>query len=156
MKKIILFIPACLLIITSCSVSSKLTPRERIVFESYFDYSEYAKEGFMISPDPYTGSFEPCGEIQISVYPAKIIKKGKDAYNPSLNSYEKIEYLTEENISGQELLKMIVTKAKEKGANAISNFRCKAVKTSYYDSTFGRYMEHFSHYEISGFAIIRK
>lgn len=154
MKKLILIIPIFLILFSSCS--PKLIPRKRIVLESYFDYAEYAKKDFMISPDPYIGNFDACGEIQIKVYPAKIIKKGKNVYNPSLNSYENSEYLTEENISGQELLQMIVLKAKEKGADAITNFRCVAIQENYYNSTLKMYIDYFSHYEISGFAIKRK
>jgi hypothetical protein len=154
MKKLILIIPIFLILFNSCS--PKMIPRQRIVSEYYFDYSNYAKEGFMISPDPYIGGYEPCGEIQITVYPAKIIKKGKDIYNPSSNSYESKEYLTEESISAQELLNMIVKKSIEKGANALSNFKCILVKNSYYDKYTGRSIDYFSHYELSGFAIKRK
>lgn len=156
MKKLIFVIPIFLILFNSCSTAYKLTPRKRIVLESYFDYSGYAKDGFMISPDPYYGNYDPCGEIQIAVYPAKFIKKGKDVYNPSQNSYETNEYLTEEDITGQELLEMIVTNAKEKGADAIANFRCKSIKNNYFNSTLGMYIDYFSHYEISGFAIKRK
>lgn len=155
MKKI-LFIPAFLIIVSSCSVSSKLTPRDRIVLESYYDYSEFAKSGFLISPDPYQGEFEPCGEISIDIYPAKIIKKGKDKFNPAMNTYESNSYLTEEDISSQELLKIIVEKAKDSGADALTNFRAKAIKDSYYNATIHQYIEYFSHYELTGFAIKRK
>lgn len=155
MKKLLFIILITLLLPVSCA-TSKLIPRDRIVYESYYDYSEFAKNGFLISPDPYQGEFQPCGEISIDVYPAKIIKKGKDKFDPSMNTYESNEYLIEEEISGQELLKIIVEKAKTTGADALTNFRARAVKNSYYNTTIHQYIEYFSHYELTGFAIKRK
>lgn len=144
-----------LTLLQSCA-TSKLTTRDRVVVENYYDYSEFAKNGFLISPDPYQGKFESCGEISIDIYPAKIIKKGKDKFNPVMNSYQSNEYLTEEEITGQELLKIIVDKAKATGADALTNFRARSVKSSYYNTNIQKHIEYFSHYELTGFAIKRK
>ena len=141
MKKLIFVIPIFLILFASCSTALKpLEPQPRKIFESFFDYSEYAKEGFMISPDPYVGNFDACGEIIVIINPASFIKKGKSTLNQSLNKYETSEYLEDEVIHSQELLRIFVDRAKSKGANAITNFR--------YTSS--------GYHKLSGFAIKRK
>lgn len=154
MKKFILIIPLFIVLFSSCS--NKLVPTERIVLEGYFDYSKYAAEGFLISPNSYIGTFEPCGELQIVIYPAEKIVKGKTVYSSSDNSYAQEEYLKTENIDYEEILKTIVDKAKSKGGNALVNIRFRNVYSHYYSEALKMYVKSFLCYEIEGFVIKRK
>jgi len=158
MKKLIFIIPIFLILFSSCApkIAKNLTPSERVVIERFFDYSAFAKEGFMISPDPYAGTFDACGEIHLTILPGKSLKKGKDVFNDSMNKYETNYYLESETIPGQELLRIIVEKAKGKGADAITNFRFKSNSNSYYDDLLRKEITVFLGFELSGFAIKRK
>ncbi|MPM33639.1 hypothetical protein SDC9_80216 [bioreactor metagenome] len=154
MKKLILIIPLFIILFSSCS--NKLIPTERKVFEGYFDYSKYAAEGFLISPNSYVGTFEPCGELQMVIFPAEKIVKGKTVYSSSDNSYSQEESLVTENIDYDELLKLIVDKAKLKGGNALVNIRFRNVYNNYYSEALKVYVKSFLCYEIEGFVIKRK
>jgi len=158
MKKLSTLLGLILIIIVnySCSTTRNLAQRQVNVF--YSDYSKYAKEGFMITPDMYTGKYEACGEISIDVFPGELLKEEVDKrdekeaiYSPSTN-----KYIVKENISNDELIKMAVDKAKEVGANALVNFKCLNVSYTYYSTTLNMVVTSFSHFEVSGFAIKRQ
>lgn len=157
MKKLSTLLGLILIIIVNYSCSPRnLAQRQVSVF--YSDYSKYAKEGFMITPDMYTGKYEACGEISIDVFPGELLKEEVDKrdekeaiYSPSTN-----KYIVKENISNDELIKMAVDKAKEVGANALVNFKCLEIYSTYYDTRLREVVKLFSNYEISGFAIKRQ
>lgn len=157
MKKLILIIPLFIVLFASCSPSTyKLKPSERKIYESYLDYSKYALDGFLISPNNYPDKFESCGEIKITIYPAEKIVKGKTVYSSSDNTYTQEETLEKEKIEVDEMLKIIVDKAKSKGGDALVNFRFRSVYNEYYSEFQKRYIEYFTRYELEGFVIKRK
>lgn len=155
MKKFILIIPLFIVLLSSCSTTKKLVPRERIIHTFYFDFSQYAKEGFLISPNSYVGEFESCGVLELEVIPEKKVTKGKTVYSSSDNSYTQEEYLIEEKITGEELLKLIVEKAKLKGGNAIVNFKMSSTSYDTY-SPEAQDILTTKFYSVEGFVIKRK
>lgn len=157
MKKRLLVLPIILMLgLSACS--PKVVPAVRKTSVSFFDFSKYANEGFMISPNQYIGEFEPCGELYIKIIPGEVLKKNVKKSNYSKNDdliYQSTqesnlnpEDLIQEIISPDELLKEAVSQAKKRGANAIVNFNC--VEIYPYNSFNTLY------YQITGFAIKRK
>lgn len=128
------------LILASCST---LKPTQRIV-ETYFsDYREYAKDGFLISPCPYTYDFESVGELNILITPAKVIvERPSSTYYNSATTINALDY---ENIPYSEMVEMAVKEAKSKGADAIVNFNITKEQTATE-----------KYYHINGFCIKRK
>lgn len=155
MKKSILILPIVLVLgLSACS--PRLIPTERKVQAYYFDFSDYYKEGFLISPDPYTKDFESCGTLLIKVIPAKTLKKASREFDAINGLYATSEELIQEEISGNELLNYAVREAKSKGADAIVNFKCIEIYSSYYSELSKSNISYLTHYEVSGFAIKRK
>lgn len=157
MKKRLLILPIILMIgLSACS--PRVIPASRIIQVSFFDFSKYSQEGFMISPNQYIGEFEPCGELYIKIIPGEVLKKNVKKSNYSQNDdliYQSTqesnfnpEDLIQENISPDELLKEAVSQAKKRGANAIVNFNCVEI---YPYNSFN-----ILYYQITGFAIKRK
>lgn len=147
MKKLSTLFGLILIIIVnySCSTSRQLAQRQVNVF--YSDYSKYAKEGFMITPDMYTGNYEACGELSIEVYPGESLQKETNTGDrESVYEQSTFQYVVKEKVSGEELLKMAVDKAKEVGANALVNFKCVVVNSSYYSPALNRVVTYLSHY----------
>lgn len=146
--------------------STKLIPTERKVYTYVFDFRDYNKEGFFISTTPYIGLYDPLGEINIHVYPAKeVVEKGgvfteieigvlfgkpqkQDVYEP------KTEKLITEIISTDELLRIIVDEAKKLGADGLVNASIKDESYSYFVD--GNIRTEFLYYKLSGLAIKRK
>lgn len=113
--------------------------------DSYFlDYREFSKEGFLLSPYEYTGEYESIGEIQVKIIPAKI---KNEVYDYQGNQLSSGSYLVQEKISGTEMARIAVDKAKELGASGLVNFK---IDTYPIDTTSWVY------YIISGFCINRK
>lgn len=133
---------------TSCSAMKET---QRTILSSFSDYRQYATEGFLISPNPYTYNFESVGEIDIIVEPAQIIKETPSPYTVGLPT----KTLIYETISYDELVKMAVDEAKAKGADALVNFSITKEKISHVNKIYGGYT--YSHiYYVKGFCIKRK
>jgi len=130
--------------VSSCSTPRKLVPTQRVVDATVLDFRRYNEAGFFISSTPYVGLYDPLGQIEITVLPAKSVKTV--SVEPEKNRYSsataRTEYVYEnEEITTDELLDIIVGKAKELGANGIVSVRR---------------VERDSYYYISGLAILRK
>lgn len=144
MKKLFIAIIAVASLI-GCSVMKET---QRTVFSSFSDYRQYAAEGFLISPSPYTYNFESVGEIDIVIEPAMVKELVKRQYS----NYETLVY---ETIPYDELVKMAVDEAKAKGADALVNFSITKEKISQVNKMYGGYT--YSHiYYVKGFCIKRK
>lgn len=163
MKKRLLVLPIILMLgLSACS--PKVVPAVRKTSVSFFDFSKYANEGFMISPNQYIGEFEPCGDLYLKIIPGEVLKTNsrKSNYSPSTDLiYQSSKeasvdpaQLVKETIGADELLKEAVKQAKMRGANALVNFKCVEV----YNHTIGQYItiSTLLYYEVSGFAIKRK
>lgn len=144
MKKLIIL--AVIALASSCSI---IRPTAREVVTYFADYREYAAEGFLISPNPYTEDFESIGEIEIVITPA--IKQYPEEGQP----YDyRGEYLDYESIEYNEIVRIAVEKAKEKGADALVNFAISQTPISQSDAD-GIRVDGFV-YHVKGFCIKRK
>lgn len=152
MKKV-LFIVLLSNLLISCSIGTPLA--ERKIDTVFYDYRPFAKQGFLITPNPYTQSFTPIGEIFIKIIPADIPVKGEVKYDIVTNGYVTNITTTKEEIYAEDLLNIIVEEAKKQGADALANFTVNKVSESYYNPTYKRVITYFAYYQLSGFAIKR-
>ena len=112
---------------------------------SFLDFRPYTSAGFFISPDAYTGEFEPLGQLYIEIYPEEIeiseskrLKYDEPHYmNGILYGFEYIKFA--------EILDKAVAKAMEMGADGIADLKIQKV-------TFADRVR----YEASGLCIKRK
>lgn len=133
--KTIIFALLSIALFTGCAT------RERIVLPYYVDFSEYTKAGFYVSPDAYPGKFEPIGMIEVVVYPG----------TKKIDGFTKDEPITED-----ELLKMAVEKAKEKGADGLVDYSAIYAPFEYQVKKGSTVVIYKSRYVVRGLAIKRQ
>ncbi len=104
MKKVVLGLMFASFLL-SCSVS------EKVVSSNYESYSDYASDSFFVSPYGYYGDYEAIGVVNFEV------KKETEGLTKSTK---------------EELMKMAIEMAKEKGANGLMNCSCEETVTSEY------------------------
>lgn len=159
MKKFIIAFCSALAL-ASCSMPSKIDV-------TYVDYNKYYQEGFLITPGQYYQEYEPCGEIFISVTPGytqqttvqttTINNNGYNRYGNYVIGGKKQETVQQTTLVTQkgdkeirtidDVVEIAVKEAKERGANALSNFKC--------DIVYNPNLNTIIRYEISGFCIKR-
>ncbi len=158
MKKFFFFLLASLLL-ASCATAYK--PVDRTVSVNFLDFRPYLNSGFFISPDSCPDEFEPIGELSIVVYPADIarpVNTGKSLTKMMDGVYDKsglsTSTYTKEDISSEELLRLIVDEAISVGADGLSDLKMSAS----YETHTTKYSTWttISHYEISGVGIKKK
>ncbi len=129
-----------------------LTKINREVNYYGFDFTEYAEEGFHITPEPYQGGYTPVGLLAIEIYPeAKYAVTGRtvDANGYPVTQYEWI--VTKDK--AQSAIDSLVSIGKTMGANAIVNFKYSSVTKNYSRLTNPTFLEG---YRVEGFAIKRE
>lgn len=154
MKKLLL-ISAMAVLLASCGSVSQIEERDRSVYVMFQDFRPFEKEGFLLTPNMYSGEYSACGLLEIHVFPAKKADNKPGHTNQYGNYVIGSRTVKTETITSDELIAIAVEKARELGADAICNFSCEAKYETYSDGQGNRY-EVFSHYEISGFCIVRK
>lgn len=115
MKRLIWILTA-LISMSSCAVLTRETTKTTV----FLDYRPYTEAGFFLSPNSYTGEYQPIGDLYIIVDPAVI---------PNTNSNNSIDGIYAQQIvpvkgtkmSSEELLEIAVKEAGLRGANGISN-----------------------------------
>lgn len=151
MKRIIILLIATSALLSGC-MSYPLAQRQ--IDTVVYDYRPFENQGFLITPTMYTGQYKSVGEIEVRVFPADVIGKSKQVYDGAANSYYTTSIIEKEKIESNELLQIIVNKAKDLGADALVNFKGVKVYNSYYNGSV--LIRTFSYYELSGFAIKRQ
>lgn len=116
MKKIIY------LFLLFCGCSTTNCPTDRRVVTHLYDFREYAENDFFISTGEYHGKFMVLADIDIDIRPATIETRKKETDNVSYGEYDVSECKTEE-ITGDEIIRMMHDKAREMGADGITNLR---------------------------------
>lgn len=154
MKKL-LFVLASAVLLASCGSVSQIEERDRGVYVMFQDFRPFEEQGFLLTPNMFSGEYSSCGLLEIHVFPAKKVDKTSGGTNKYGNYVIGSSTVKTEEISSEELISIAVEKAKSLGADAICNFKCGAKYSTYTDSQGYRH-EDFSHYEISGFCIKRK
>ena len=133
-------IVAMILSVTGCGTAS----RARSVSVGFADFRPYISSGFWVSPDPYTGKFEPVGELSIRVTPAiRPETTGDGVYSATL--------YVPETIDPAELLELAYKEAKDKGANGIVNYKTQILTRT--DVSHGISSTTVEAYIITGFLI---
>ena len=107
----------------------------------------------MITPNPYYGEYTPCGEINITItpaYPENTIEywmsEGSIKYqNPESGSWRTKE--VKEDSKLDEIMEIAVNEAKERGADAITNFKAEV---KFYQNS-----SNIESFNLSGFCIKR-
>lgn len=144
--KRIMILTAAAIVLTSCgALFMPYEPQQRTELASFLDFRPYTSAGFFISPDAYTGEFEPLGQLYIEIYPEEIeISEGKRLkynephyVNGILYAYEHIKFA--------EILDKAVAQAMKMGADGIADLKIQKV-------TFADRVR----YEASGLCIKRK
>ena len=143
-----------------CFLGCSQKPTKREVITYVFDFREHTKSGFFISPTPYIGLFDPVGEINIRVYPAKTVRNDVSEYEVGVlfgksrtGTESNTTYITEK-ITPDELLNILVDEAKALGADGIVNVSIRDETAT--RASGGKVITEFLYYKLSGFAIKRK
>lgn len=152
MKKIII-----LAVVSIMLCSCGITTRNRIVTPLFLDFRPYTSADFFLSPNPYTGEFEPIGELNIRVEPA--VKRYDPYTDTKFNDgiYSAKPTVVQEDIPEADLLELAVAEALKMGANGISNLKIEITK-DLYGYTKGGIQKaiEVDVYHITGFCIARK
>lgn len=142
MKKYFLFL---LLFAIGCTETREM---ERVVLHYGFDFTDYTKKGFLITPEGYLGQYESVGYLSTYVFPA--IKKREEREKVDGVTYiYQYNDLVVEKINTYDAADEIYKKAKSMGADAIIHFSVKDVYV-----LNGPMLVHGI--EVTGFAIKRK
>ncbi len=107
MRKIVLA-ASLVLVMFSCSVS------EEVVRSNFENYSDFSSDGFFVSPYGYNGDYKAVGMVNFEV-----LQK-----DPELSDK-----------SNEDLMKMAIKMAKEKGANGLMNCKCNEGYTKEYKNS---------------------
>lgn len=130
MKRITLITLVCI-VVSSCGT---LKTRDLQKTTLFLDYRPYTEEGIFLSPNAYTGQFEPVGQLELIIDPAVSRKTEtpsagyNDGIYKSSNTSIPVYYTP---INAQELLDMAVSEAIKMGANGISNLKIIVEKIDY-------------------------
>lgn len=126
--KRIMILTAAAIVLTSCgALFMPYEPQQRMELASFLDFRPYTSAGFFISPDAYTGEFEPLGQLYIEIYPEEIeiseskrLKYDEPHYmNGILYGYEYIKYA--------EILDKAVAQAMKMGADGIADLKIQKI-----------------------------
>jgi len=140
MKRVVIIL-AVAAVLSGCVT---LIPTERRVYTHLLDFRQYAGEGFIISPNPFNGTFVPIGVITIDIYPATRIAElewGTKVVVPEL-------------ISLSDALDIAVSEARKLGANALVDYSWFSTEQDAVGPNGKIIKERY--YTFSGFAIKRK
>jgi hypothetical protein len=141
-----MILTAAAIVLSSCgALFMPYEPQQKVELASFLDFRPYTSAGFFISPDAYTGEFEPLGQLYIEIYPEEIeiseskrLKYNEPHYvNGILYAYEHIKFA--------EILDKAVAQAMKMGADGIADLKIQKV-------TFADRVR----YEASGLCIKRK
>lgn len=150
-----LYLIAAALMFASCA---SMKPTNRITTTYLADYRPYSSADFFLSPDPYTGDFEPIGEIRVEIQPALVRPTSTAAPKYYDGLYLQPTGLVEEQIPMSDLLEAAVKEALDLGANGIASLKITTQESAVYTSR-GKIMstgKAVTKYVITGFCIIRK
>jgi hypothetical protein len=117
-----LFAFATLLLFVGC-VETKSIPSSTTV--TGIDFSQYASQGFLFTPDPYSGEFQSMGTVQIQVTPeaAELATTEEKARQKSVPEgyYRRSNWIIK-RLDTDSLVAKVYRQAREMGADAITHF----------------------------------
>lgn len=151
-NNLIKIISLWILLLSGCAITSLYEIKPEYGFYG-IDFSKYSKEGFLITPEKYTGKYESVGMVEYRLMPgAKYLAVGnyRDASGKIQATYkwfiDKIEF--------SQAIDSIYVMAKSMGADAITNFdseiEIKQISSLKYNNPVT-----ITGYRITGYAIKR-
>ena len=111
------------------------------------DFTKYQEKGFLITPNTYGGNYESIGLFYFTIEAEADFKSVKDERGRSFKQW------VSKDIDTNEVLKLAYETAKNKGSDAITNFKIKNFTVTKSD---GSSMFSIDAVEISGLLIKRK
>ena len=115
------------------------------------DFTKYAENGFLFTPNGYIGDYESIGIIQAVFMPSATLKALKKKTSEGMVTVK--HYWKKEKIETSEVLDTIYDMAKNMGANAIINFKIEKISEAYNLNTY--YPVVIYGFAVEGFAIKR-
>ncbi len=113
-----------------------------------FDLRQYTAKGFLFTPYPYSGEYEPVGMVSAVISPEANLEPIGN--NRTHNMEWKINA-----VDAHEALDSLYHIAASHGANAIASFTLTEFSDSYNNTTTSSYPVIVRGYRVSGFAIKR-
>ena len=135
------FIIISLIFFSACRVKEV----QKLTLYYQYDFTDYTKKGFLITPESYTGQYESIALITVEIFP-EVRKKTleDDPQNKKFANY------ILGDISTKEVIDSLYTRAVKMGADAIINFNTN------HDLHYTNASLRVSGISASGYAIKRK
>src|SRR4051812_45764580 len=108
-------------VLWACAACAKMTYIAPITAVTGIDFTDYTKQGFMFTTQPYGGKYESIGIITVTMYPEGHLVKHESKAMAEEESWE----FSPLNV--QDVLREAHARAKAMGANAIINFSVRAI-----------------------------
>jgi hypothetical protein len=138
------------ILILLCSACTNLKPLPGSKRFTAYDFTKYSQQGFLFTPEGYSGSYQSVGMVNISFWPEVVKSEGTDAdleYRIDKDLDGNIWYI--ETLNMQTAIDSMYSKASQMGADAVIRF-----KTNFNTKNHGS--KTIVGIELSGFAINRK
>ena len=136
-------------LLTGCAAPPSIIP-ERIT-ASGIDFSAYASEGFLFTPNKYGGDYESIGLVQISYTPKAVFVK-TEVRGINGQAFTRSSWMAEP-IDTDKALQKLYELCLEMGADALTEMQIKNITERHAQRTIHPLT--LSGIEISGFAIKR-
>jgi hypothetical protein len=121
---------------------------------SSLDFTEYAEEGFLITPEGYEGEYQSRGLLRISMQPsAARIEGNPETVNAPEGNYVQDGWMVE-RLTTEQVVKRLHQQAQDMGADAIVRVDIARKEVSHSVGPTERVF--LPQYEVSGFAIKRQ
>lgn len=115
-----------LVIAAALSGGCTLAPRERQVIFRGYDLTSYTKQGFLITPEPFSGAYESVAVLTATVIPGLSVTD--DDGNRDVGVFAgRGRRVMAEQVEVDDAIHALYEKASAMGANALTNFRAESV-----------------------------
>ena len=135
------FLSIALLLIFGCAAQKEVG---KIVLHYGFDFTKYTAQGFLFTPETYTGSYESIGIVKTIIFPA--VKHSKEQKQKESGDFYLDENWVVEDLEANEAVDELYKRAVSMGANAVTKFDIRRTE----------YMNGYvvvPGFEVTGFAI---
>ena len=142
------------LLFTGCVSSAPVNTIPGYTTTTGLDFSEYSEEGFLITPEGYSGDYQSIGILQATLSPTAARLRGNpsDAHVPE-GSYIQGDWMIN-RASTEEVIEALQSRAEEMGADALIRFDLARIENTY--TVGANETVEVPQYQVSGFAIDRQ
>lgn len=113
------------LLLTACG-GPGVYEKEMVV--SGYDFREYTEQGFLITPEKYTGSYQSIGMLTVTVWPRIEVKEVREMLEDPGPNRGGEDWFVTDPVQPQEVVDSLHAKARSMGADAVMNFRAVEVE----------------------------